>query len=508
MANPKRSLILAGGGMKVGFQAGVLQVWLDEADLQFDHVDGASGGVFNLAMMAQGMTGMEIANAWRRTNPIESVSPNTAELARLAWAKSLFTLDALKENLFATWQLDFARIRASKLEATFNSYNFTRHELAMWPPSVMTEEHLCACVALPMWFPPVVFGNETFIDSVYMTDGNLEEAIRRGADEIWVVWTVSERGVWEDGFVANYFQIIETAANGHFHHIVARIERNNAEIQAGRPGEFGRTISLRILRAEVPVHYLVALSKDRLTETVNMGVEHARKWCKAEGITLHRSTGTFPTDVHEAHTTLQFIETMKGFVAPGVPDYRSGYEQGKSGGNNLNFKVTIHIDGVNRFVVNPQHEASISGWVEGDAVGGRCQVEKGGFNLLVDLEDSTHKAMYYRIWFKDAHGDPRTLVGFKDVRHDAASDVWEDTTTLFVRLLAGHKTESEDGGSGVLASGIMKIELLDFLQQLTTFKVTGPTLADRTAAFSRFGRLFMGKLWDVYATGVLSQSPL
>ncbi len=40
---PRRSLILAGGGYKVAFQAGVLQVWLDEAGLEFDHADGASG---------------------------------------------------------------------------------------------------------------------------------------------------------------------------------------------------------------------------------------------------------------------------------------------------------------------------------------------------------------------------------------------------------------------------------------------------------------------------------
>ena len=40
-----RSLVLAGGGLKVGYQAGVLQVWLDEAGLKFDHADGASGGV-------------------------------------------------------------------------------------------------------------------------------------------------------------------------------------------------------------------------------------------------------------------------------------------------------------------------------------------------------------------------------------------------------------------------------------------------------------------------------
>ena len=34
---PKRSLMLAGGGLKIPFQAGVLQVWLDEAGVQFDH---------------------------------------------------------------------------------------------------------------------------------------------------------------------------------------------------------------------------------------------------------------------------------------------------------------------------------------------------------------------------------------------------------------------------------------------------------------------------------------
>jgi len=34
---------MAGGGIKVAFQAGVLQVWLDEAGLRFDHADGASG---------------------------------------------------------------------------------------------------------------------------------------------------------------------------------------------------------------------------------------------------------------------------------------------------------------------------------------------------------------------------------------------------------------------------------------------------------------------------------
>lgn len=505
---PKRSLIVAGGAMKVGFQAGVLQVWLDEADLTFDHADGASGGVFNLAMLCQGMSGKEIADAWRRTDPVAAIDINAAELAKLAWARSLFTLDAIRERLFSTWGLDFEKIRASPLDATFNSYNFTHHEQVVWPPSVMTAERLCACVSLPMWFPPVVLDGDTYIDGVFLTDANLEEAIRRGADEIWVIWTVSEKAEWHDGFVANYFQIIETCANGNFRKIVKRIEASNAAIAAGESGEFGRHIELKILRAEVPIHYLVAFSKDRLTETVNLGVEHARRWCAQHDIPLKRTTGEYPTDVHEAYTELEFTEIMKGYVAAEEAEYRSGYDEGKAQGSALKFQLTIKVEGVNRFLVNPRHEATASGWVEGDFIGGRSTVEQGGFNLFVDAEDPARKFMYYRLFIRDSNGRPLTLVGFKDVKDDEGGDVWSDTTTLYVRLLEGFRSEDEDGGAAIVAAGVLHIEMLDFLHQLTTFRTRGPTLADRTAAMSRFGRLFMGKLWDVYAGHLLTYAPL
>ena len=49
------------------FQAGVLQVWLDEAGLEFDRGDAVSAACFNLAMWAQGMSGTEIADNWRNT---------------------------------------------------------------------------------------------------------------------------------------------------------------------------------------------------------------------------------------------------------------------------------------------------------------------------------------------------------------------------------------------------------------------------------------------------------
>src|ERR671923_1503353 len=103
---PKRSLIMAGGGLKVAFQAGVLQVWLDEAGLTFDHADGASGGTFNLAMYCQGMTGTEIADAWRRTNPVHGADIDLAPLLR---GDALLAMDRYRSKIFPTWGLDWSK---------------------------------------------------------------------------------------------------------------------------------------------------------------------------------------------------------------------------------------------------------------------------------------------------------------------------------------------------------------------------------------------------------------
>jgi hypothetical protein len=369
----------------------------------------------------------------------------------------------------------------------------------------MTEDYLAACVSLPMWFPPVIIDGDTYIDPVFITDANLEEAIRRGADELWVIWTVSERSEWNDGFVANYFQIIETSANGHFKRSLRRIEENNAAIAEGRPGEFGRPIEVKVLKAEVPLHYLVNLNSDRLKEAVNRGVEAARRWCVEQGIPLRDvgRDGGRPEDP----TLLSFTEEMKGYVAFGETDFDRGFRKGREEDNFLMFHLTIEVDGVERFVGDPRREASAKGYVRSEALGGELPVEKGIFNLFVDQGDPSLKRMLYRLFFRDGGGKPLTLSGFKVVEDDPGSDLWTDTTTLFTRILRGHVGAEDEADAEVVASGIIKIYFLDFLEQLTTFRTEGPTPAQRATALSRFGKLFLGDLWNVYARRVLSSSP-
>ena len=500
----KRSLIMAGGGLKVALQAGVLQVWLDEVGLEFDHADGASGGVFNLAMYCQGMSGTQIADNWRNIPIRHGISFNWMQYPKLIYARSILTMDKFRQNVFSAWGLDWEKIHACKREATFNVYNFTKHELAVLTPDQMNEDLLVACGSLPMWFPPVEFNGDLYIDAVYLTDANIMEAVRRGADELWIIWTVSERTEWRDGFIANYFQIIETSANGHFRQDIRRIEANNAAIAAGGSGEFGRHIDLKILRAEVPLHYLINLSSDRFAESVNRGVELARQWCQEQGIVPSQEGEIKPPS--DSVTQLRFTEEMKGYVTFGESDYEQGFKEPEKK-SYLMVHLTIKMDDVERFITQPQHDAAVEGYINCEALGGQLEVESGRFNLFIDEGDPTHKQMLYRLYFKDQNGNPLTLVGFKDVKDDPGFDLWSDTSTLYTRLLSGHITVEKEDRAEIQAAGIIRIHLPDFVKQLTTFRTEGPTLAARTSALTRFGSFFLGKLWDVYGNQVLLYGP-
>ncbi|MEA2173865.1 MAG: hypothetical protein QOD00_1457 [Blastocatellia bacterium] len=503
---PKRSLMLAGGGVKIAFQAGVLQVWLDEAGIAFDHADGVSAACFNLAMWTQGMSGRQIADNWRNLDPLGGVDVNWSQLARLIYAESLFELDAYRHKVFPAWGLDWEKIRASSREATFNVYNFSRHELRPLTPPEMTEDFLVATASLPMWFPPVRVGGDTYIDAVFNTASNIEEAIRRGADELWIIWTTSQRGEWQDGFVGNFFGIFEATTNNAYKQILARIERNNDAIASGAHGEFDRHIMVRELKAEVPLHYLLNFSKDRAAEAVNRGVEAARAWCEANEVSYQRG-GDYPTEVHTAQTSLRFTEVMKGFAGFGSTGYQDGFEKGQADEDRFEAHMTIHINGVNRFITTPEHLASIEGFIICERLGGRLPFNSGSFNIFVDEGDPTHKKVIYRIFFNDASGNALTLSGFKDLRDDPGLDFLSDTSTMFMQIYPGMLTKDEDSTSEAIASGILRASMIGSLKQLATFHADGPTLADRTSALTRFGLFYFGRLWDVYARRLLSSAP-
>ena len=314
-----------------------------------------------------------------------------------------------------------------------------------------------------------------------------------------------------------YFQIIETSANGNYKAILKRVRENNAAIAGGGKGEFDRHIEIKELKADVALHYLIDFSQDRMTEAVNLGVQRARQWCKDNNIPLNELPGNFPTDVHTVETKLSFTEEMTGYMTLGETDYDKGFRNGRDADTGIMFHLTITVNGVNRFVTDPNHDTDdLVGYVKCDALGGQMNVEKAAFNLFIDDADPSIKRMLYRLFFRNEQGELFTLSGHKIIKDDPGFDLWSDTTTLYTRILKGHITAQEEAAleqnpeqlaEAIAGSGIIVIPFFSFLKQLTTFRTEGPTFSDRTSAMARFGRLFMGKLWDVYARNVLTSGP-
>ena len=205
-------------------------------------------------------------------------------------------------------------------------------------------------------------------------------------------------------------------------------------------------------------------------------------------------------------TSVEFTEEMKGYITFGELDFEQGFRQGKRDNTFCMFHLTIRADDVDRFIADPDHEGVANGWVQCEALGGRLPVQKGVFNLFVDSADHTRTNMLYRLYFADSVGNPLTLAGFKDVKDDPGFDSWSDTSTLYTRILRGHVPPEGDAAAEVAASGIINIYLQDFARQLTTFRAHGPSKAAEAKALADFGRLFVGKLWDLYAPQARAES--
>lgn len=195
---------------------------------------------------------------------------------------------------------------------------------------------------------------------------------------------------------------------------------------------------------------------------------------------------------------LTFTEEMKGFLTLGALDFESGFKQGKEANRFFMFHSDITIEDVFVFDKTPSLASPMKGWIESELFGGKIPFEKAFFNLYVDTDNPKHKFMKYRIFFKNkTNNEDLTLFGFKDIKDDPLFDIWEDTTTLFTRIYKGI-TEREDDVD-VIAKGIVKIYMLDFLKQLTTFRVKGADKTTNLEAFVDFNKMFLGTLYDVYA---------
>jgi predicted acylesterase/phospholipase RssA len=281
-------LVLGGGGAKIGWAAGALEVLLDEAGLEFDHIDATSGSMFNLAMLLSGRSAGDVAAAWADLSPRELVSFHRPWKYATFWRlPSLLTQDAIRDRIIPKWGIDVDKIRACRalnghpVVGTFNFCDFGAKRVVTIPNTEIHDvDTLLAIDAVPGVVPPVERNGSIYVDAMLLTDANVGEAVRRGADEIWIVWTVEDRTVWKGGVWNHLGHIFELCAVGNLRRELDEVEAMNTRVATGnvQPGDRHITVHLLTPRAPIKIDYLYFRHKNEMQPVIAAGRDDARHY--------------------------------------------------------------------------------------------------------------------------------------------------------------------------------------------------------------------------------------
>lgn len=495
-ATPRRSLVLAGGGMRVAYQAGVLRA-LHEAGITFEHGDGASGGTINLAMLLSGITPAEMCARWSTLDPKKFVSlPPLRELLDIPDLAAWGDADGVRHDVFPHLGIDVEAIRQHQgMRGTFNVCNFSTKTVEVIPHTDIDLDLLIAGISLPILMPAVHTRGTWYTDAVWIKDANVDEAIRQGADEVWLVWCIGNTPEYQNGSFAQYVHMIEMAANGSLFAQFTRVEAMNARIARGESVD-GRTtpVTLHVIKPELPIpldpdYYLGRVSGTTLVE---MGYADAWRYLRA------RTPAGIPwtpeaTRMQQPHPGLTFAEVMLGDMAMGATDPKAIDKGAVRRQAPLAIHVTVHIDDIERFVTDASHPGRLTGHVSSSLFGGDIMAMRGVFNLFSPTDDPRLTLMVYELGFT-YQNTPYYLAGRKEVRNDPGFDLWSDTTTLFTTLHHGSDTSGPVMGAGVLRLGVA--ELFQLVRNMHATNTS--TVAEAGHVIERFGRFFLGSLWASY----------
>lgn len=490
----RRALILPGGGMRVAYQAGAVQA-LHEAGLRFSFADGTSGGTMNLAALLSGVAPAELAARWRSLDPMAFVSLQPVHAyARLPKLSALGDFDGLRRRVFPHLGIDLARINAAAgIDATFNVCRFDDKAVVPVPHGELELPLLLAGVSLPLLTPPVEHGGRTWTDAVWIRDSNILETVKKGANEIWIVWCIGNTPRYLPGFLNQYVHMIEMSAVGALNAELDTIASLNTAIGGGeRPYGHDRPIAVHVVKPKYPI----PLDPDYLAGKVTGGALVDQGFADASSYLRGRRGGGVPltaeaTGMRPPGAGLSFRETMRGHIAFGHSDPDAAARSHAALPIAIN--ATINIRDLDAFVSEPEHRGEMAAHLYCPRLGGRLPATRTNFQLFSPTGDAARTEMVYEMGFRH-DGRQYFFSGRKNVQRGSPLRLWSDTTTLCVRV-----HEGEDRGGAVMATGVLRLGVFDLLSLLATLHsrdVTG--LWARLGPPARFAGFFAGQLWATY----------
>lgn len=490
----RRALILPGGGMRVAYQAGVIQR-LHEEGLRFSHGDGTSGGLMNLGALLSGVAPDDLAKRWRSLRASGFISPLSLRgYLKFPNLKAFGDFDSITQYVYPHLGIDVVQINASTgVSGRFNVCDFGEKSVVAIPHTDITLNQMLAGMSLPMFTPAMQEHGKTWTDAVWIKDSNLLKAVEDGANELWVVWCIGNTNQWHDGTLAQYVHMIEMSAVAALNAELAEIERLNALILAdGKPFGHKKPIVVHVIRPDLPIpldpdYVSRKVSGDALVDQGYMDASAYLGQMASSGTPLNNAA----TQTAEPGQGVTFRETMTGRISFETTDPREGANDRNAIPVKLN--ATINIRDIRAFTRSPDHRGSMAAHIYSPRLGYVRPATHSNFQLFSPTEDPDVVHMVYELGVI-LDGKQHFFSGRKHIRRGPPWRLWSETTTLFVHLHQGR-----DASGKIVAAGVLRLGLFDFIGLMTTLSARDCTgMRQKLGAVGRFAAFFTNTLLDTY----------
>jgi predicted acylesterase/phospholipase RssA len=273
-----RSLILAGGGARLSYQAGVI-IALEEEGLSFSHFDGTSGGIFNTAMLSSEIEPKDMALRWRKVNVMNfsSLLSFKSYFSKKTFA-AFGDADGIIKKVYPALGIDVAKMNANDaIDATFNVCNFSKKTIEVFSNRNVTLQHLVAGMSLPIFMPAIKIDGDWYTDAVWIKDANITEALKRNVNEIWLVWAIGNSHEFLNGTFNQYVHMIEMSADGGLLLELEQIGKFNIENNS-------KKVILHVIKPEfpLPLDPDLMLNKITIDELINRGYADAKSYLQSK----------------------------------------------------------------------------------------------------------------------------------------------------------------------------------------------------------------------------------
>ncbi len=493
----RRALILPGGGMRVAYQAGAVQA-LHEAGLRYSFADGTSGGTINLAALLSGVEPADLSARWRTLEPTAFVSLQPLRAyVKLPNLSAMGDFDGLINRVFPHFGIDIERLNAvQSMQATFNVCKFPDKDVVAVQHSDLKLPLLLAGISLPLLTPAVDYEGDMWTDAVWIRDSNILQSVKRGANEIWVIWCIGNTREYLPGFLNQYVHMIEMSAIGALNSELNTIRELNAAIDAGeKPYGHSQRIAVHLIKPEQPI----PLDPDYLAKKVSGHALVDQGHADASRYLAHMSDEGIPlnvdaTKMRKPGRGVSFRESMRGHIAFGELNPALAVRSHSAIPVILN--ATIDIRDIDGFIADPEHRGEMFAHLYSPRLGGVLPPTHSNFQLFSPTANSATTEMVYETGFL-YDGEPHFFSGRKSVTRGTPLRLWRDTTTLFVHVHRGR-----DRSGPVVATGILRLGIFDLITLVPTLRsrdVRG--LSARLKTIAKFGLFFALELWVTYGFG-------